>query len=614
MNFVNAWALLYLLSLPVLVLLYFLKLKRPYVKAPSVLLWQKVIQDMRVNSPFQKLKRSLLLLLQILILLGLIFALSRPLLKSRDEARASLVVLLDRSASMMTENDDGKTRFALALDEIRALIDGLRHGEEMMLIAFDVRAKVICGFTGNKRRLRDLLKTQQPVETATNVREAFMLAASVANARSQPRVILISDGAFDDPPNIELPVDVEYRRVGEPADNIAVSGLDVRRSIDNRNKIEMFVSARNFADRDFSGNMYVYLDNKMLDSKYFSVGAGETLSQIFQAELPMGGGIRVKLDVKDALVCDNSAWKMVEPPQDRAVMLVGAQTWFIERALRSMSGLRCDICQPDDPRLEQAGTYLAVIWNNVDQAGVAPGHNVYLGCAPAIEGIELGDTLDAPAVADWDQSHPINRFLDYDNLVIAASRRLVLPEEARVLLRSTRTPLIGMYRTRQGMLCLVGFDIIKSNWPLLISFPLFFNNCLIYFEEQSDGKNEGNVRTGDTLVESDGHRDPRILRPDGKRVAMRKSLDGSFTYNEVDRCGIYEVTLNEEERYEVAANLFSTAESTLAPRDEVLISGKKIKHKEGEKDAVREYWKPLLAAALLFLLTEWAVYHRRWFV
>ena len=61
-----------------LVLFYFLKLKRPRADIPSLVLWRQVLQDHRVNSPFQKFKRNLLLLLQILLLLFLILAALQP--------------------------------------------------------------------------------------------------------------------------------------------------------------------------------------------------------------------------------------------------------------------------------------------------------------------------------------------------------------------------------------------------------------------------------------------------------------------------------------------------------------------------------------------------------
>ena len=65
----GAW--LFLL-IPPLVIFYFLKLKRPRIEIPSLVLWQQVLQDSRVNSPFQRFKRNLLLFLQLLLLLLLI--------------------------------------------------------------------------------------------------------------------------------------------------------------------------------------------------------------------------------------------------------------------------------------------------------------------------------------------------------------------------------------------------------------------------------------------------------------------------------------------------------------------------------------------------------------
>ena len=55
-----SFAWLFLLVIP-LVIVYFLKLKRPRLKIPSLVLWHSVINDQRVNSPFQRFKKHLLL-------------------------------------------------------------------------------------------------------------------------------------------------------------------------------------------------------------------------------------------------------------------------------------------------------------------------------------------------------------------------------------------------------------------------------------------------------------------------------------------------------------------------------------------------------------------------
>ena len=74
-SLVNAW--FFLLLIP-LIIFYFLKLKRPRLDIPSLALWRQVINDRRVNSPFQRFKRNLLLLLQILLLIFLVLAAMQP--------------------------------------------------------------------------------------------------------------------------------------------------------------------------------------------------------------------------------------------------------------------------------------------------------------------------------------------------------------------------------------------------------------------------------------------------------------------------------------------------------------------------------------------------------
>ncbi len=66
----------------------------------STMLWQKLLRDREANAPWQKLRRNLLLLLQLLILAALVLALARPFFPISSVISGSTVVLLDGSASM----------------------------------------------------------------------------------------------------------------------------------------------------------------------------------------------------------------------------------------------------------------------------------------------------------------------------------------------------------------------------------------------------------------------------------------------------------------------------------------------------------------------------------
>src|SRR3954453_8331839 len=97
------------ISVSALLVLYFLKLRRREVPVSSTLLWRKAVQDLQVNAPFQKLRKNLLLLLQLLLLALLCFALMRPAVNNKASASKLTVILIDRSASMAAKDvENGK--------------------------------------------------------------------------------------------------------------------------------------------------------------------------------------------------------------------------------------------------------------------------------------------------------------------------------------------------------------------------------------------------------------------------------------------------------------------------------------------------------------------------
>jgi hypothetical protein len=79
-KFLNLWPAFAAaaIAIPALLVLYFLKLRRREMPVSSTFLWKKAIQDLQVNSPFQRLRRNLLLLLQLLLLALLLLSLARP--------------------------------------------------------------------------------------------------------------------------------------------------------------------------------------------------------------------------------------------------------------------------------------------------------------------------------------------------------------------------------------------------------------------------------------------------------------------------------------------------------------------------------------------------------
>ena len=169
----SAW--LFGLLVP-LIVFYFLKLRRPRQLVPSLVLWRQVLADQRVNSPFQRFKRNILLLLQILLLALLALAAMQPFLRREPTMSARLAVLVDVSASMAAKAG-GKSRLDEAKERIRERIEALSPEQELALIAFGKSARKLASFTNNKGELRAAVDALAVEDVPGDMDEALRVQA-----------------------------------------------------------------------------------------------------------------------------------------------------------------------------------------------------------------------------------------------------------------------------------------------------------------------------------------------------------------------------------------------------------------------------------------------------
>src|SRR5512137_2507772 len=124
MNFLAPLAFLLAALLPVIIVMYLLRLRRTEHVVSSVYLWRRIVRDVEANAPWQRLRRNLLLILQLLFLATLIFALARPFTWVEGIAGQAAILILDASASM-SATDVTPSRLEAAKDQAHQLVDDL---------------------------------------------------------------------------------------------------------------------------------------------------------------------------------------------------------------------------------------------------------------------------------------------------------------------------------------------------------------------------------------------------------------------------------------------------------------------------------------------------------
>src|SRR5919112_5442251 len=105
MPFLAPLGLLGLLAIPVIVALYVLRLRRDERTVSSTYLWQQLVRDVEANAPWQRLRRSLLLLLQLILAVIFAFLVARPFTEHPAGLARDLILVIDASASMASVDE-----------------------------------------------------------------------------------------------------------------------------------------------------------------------------------------------------------------------------------------------------------------------------------------------------------------------------------------------------------------------------------------------------------------------------------------------------------------------------------------------------------------------------
>ena len=177
MHFLTPIAFVFAAAIPVVVIFYLLKRKRVVKLVSSTLLWQRFLADTQASSPFQRLRHNWLLIIQILLLLLAVFALVRPYFRGQTKETRLRVIILDGSASMQA-TDEEPSRFGKARAEALQWVNGMRDGEQMMVLLAGASTEVKQSPTSDKGALRRALESCTPSDAAAGLADALKTAGA----------------------------------------------------------------------------------------------------------------------------------------------------------------------------------------------------------------------------------------------------------------------------------------------------------------------------------------------------------------------------------------------------------------------------------------------------
>jgi Ca-activated chloride channel homolog len=608
--------LLGLLAGPIIIL-YMLRLRRREVMVSSTLLWQKLLRDREANAPWQKLRRNLLLILQLIILAALVFALARPFLPTPSIISGSVVVLLDASASMQA-TDVTPTRFDAAKAEVAQLINDLSGSSQMTLIKVGQTPTVLAAATNDRTQLQRALDTTQPDPADAAWSAAFALATGAAQGFRDARVVIISDGGL--PPDLPpLPVESIFLPIGESGENLAITALATR---ETEGSIQLFASVQNMGLIDRATLLSIELDGTLFDSRRLTIPAGGSVNATW--DLPPGTATiqaRLSDNEGDFLPLDDVAWAVHEGGVSNRALLVTAGNLFLEQVFTVLPGIEAFKVPPGSDLLDAEGfDYDLVIFDGVPLPDPPPAADMLI-INPQAGGegglFSVSGVFSNTITTRLEQS-PLLQFVEWSKVNVRQAQRVSAPW-AQTLVQAEGGPLVQVGEQNGYRIALISFDLRDSDLPLQIAFPILMANITGWLSPGRAFDAPTGLQPGDPVAIVPGASSTAVLvqKPDGSRWTAEVGEEDLF-FTETNAPGLYTVLLRDaaadRPAGSFAVNLFSPAESAIRPAESLQI-GQTAVATEAEGDVgQRELWPWLLAIAVIVLIVEWWVHHRgtRW--
>ena len=603
MSFENPKGLWMLLGIPVLIFIHLVKSKHEDQPVSSTYIWKLAEKFMKQVLPMQRLKKFLIFLFQFIAVLGTALVVAKPVIYNGNSIK--YIAVLDASASMLTSDSKGETRFDRALEEIRDLTKKINNGHTLSIIYASDEVYYLIQESSSASDVDLVLENAKCSKGGCDIHAALDLAQETASVYPDTEIVLFTDAECTDIHNIEVV------NVGDDIWNAAVTSLTGEEKNDLVNLTGSVIST----GMDSVLPVGLEIDGQVIDVQLVECEADIPAEVSFSLDANRFGhykNARIFLDVEDGLKDDNSYSLCVEDEYHWKVRLISENPRFLRSALESVPHvtLRTDTFLYDS----YSGFYMNVFDGLYPSEYPEDAALVIFGVSKLPEGITAYGLVEEPAKLkpSGSISDPLYKDLILDSTYVSR----YYPLKGNALwedLYQCGNDTVAVYRrSSDGTVTAVfSFDVHDSNLPLQSDLTVMMRNLFKYalpwiVEETSACVGEpltiSLLPYEDTVF---------ILKPDNTRIEL--SMDqASAVYTPTD-VGVYRITEKSDEKT-VYKDIFihiPESESSVQKLDGLSIDKSVDSFRGSDKETAPKaatrlsVW--IAAAALVLILAEWGM-------
>ena len=612
MNILVPAAFAFALIIPIILLLYFMRPKRQQRTVASTLLWQQALQDMQASRPWQRLRFTPLLLLQLLAALFIVLILIRPAIFTNSSISGNTIIILQASASMQA-TDIAPSRFENARNTISDMIDNLGPNDHLSLITMANTPQVLIADSNNQAQLSAALQRAKVTNQNADLELALSLANSLATGYTNTQVLVVGDGhVITTDQNLVVPFSVHYLRIGTNAPNAALLTLSSRTLQGN---LIALAQIANYSSQPRSIPVELFTDGREVSVQTATL-APQATGTVQWTGLPSTTRfIHAQLISQDAMTVDHDAWAIVGGSQKGHVLLVTKGNMFLQAAFALQPNVILSETTP--AQYVNTGNYDLTIFDGFVPPALPAGGLFFVNPPVGSYPFGLSDPLiKVSRISPGNDTLNLLTSVDLSSIhTLQASHQLKLAAGIQSVIDAPETPLLIAGQNNNQRIAALGFDLHDSDLGLQPSFPILIQNLTNWFLPQPV-VGDGQVAAGSpvTIQTWPAADQATITSPDQQTTTVAPPFP-VIPFARTNAVGIYQVTQRVHGQLLHGAftvNLFNPLQSNLAPAKTLPVLGSSdfTLNGNGVSRELREIWPWIAALLLLILCAEWWLFSR----
>lgn len=594
MGFTNLWPLFLLLTIPPVIMLYILKRKYKEEVISSSLLWKEVYKNTRANTPWEKFKKNIMLLLQIIIILSIILALMSPFISIGGKSYKNVIMVIDNTASMNTIYDDSNSRLEQGKTLAKEYLNSTKDGTNTYIISYDGTSNLLLNGDFNKSNAASIIDKISASYSSGDISDVVSFVKAIGDGIGEEYEALI----FTDKQVAISDINGRIVYLGNSGLNASVDNVS-HKFVDD--KVKVIANVTNNGDSLYEGDFSLYNGEELVAVQGVTLQVGESKTLYFELDSLNSDYLKGELSRKDILMEDNTYYHVVNENKVKKILLVTDENVFLEKAFGIIENT--EVYKTNDvSNITENDEYDLYVFDN-KMPKVMPSKGSILFINPnsneffnVLEGGEIGQ---ATAVKG-----SVSSYLEDTQFTLSEYNIIETPYYGTNILTIDNNSIGFKGEINDRKIAALSFDLHSTDFALKKEFPI-----LIYElgeELISTGMvSSNNFRAGEKIVvkSSDFESEINVAYPNGdiKGLKSGEEVNGELAL------GIYKINQNDNKE-SFSVNFPTSSESDTSV--ETIGENDNIVHGKSNLKSGFNLTPIFILLAMLVVAFEWILYKK----